>query len=554
MTVQPCAARRRRLRLRHGALHRGLRGLRREDLPRRLARRQPRAVGPAQRRQAHPRLRPRHDRRPRSVPDLQPRDRDLLHHRDRPAGLRRRPRLGAAAPTWCYWSSKGSTKLNVWESKDLVTWSDLRQFDVALVATARSVAELGMAWAPEATWVDDYYADGRGAFVVYWSSNVYPNAAHTGSSYTRILWGATTDFTQEHLRVRRRLHRRRRQHHRHHDHPERRQDLPHHEGQLGGQGHLHGVDDRAAEWWKPAATWTQLQTRIGAVWAGRQRRRRRGPRGLQAPRRRPAGTSTSTSSPSTGYRPMQTDRPRRRLVAAREQRLLHGAEHEARRHRLADEGAVRHDPRSGRRRRRHERPRLASRSPGRCDRGRGRARRCRQSAEVVLAYGRGTATQPVDVGPVGRRRSATPGTYDVTGTVRTIGANLNQWVGAGGSTAWNAPDRKLYSSTAITVTAERRRRSAGRCPSRSPPTRAASPARSCSRSSATERRRRAGRPRPSAPPYGSKTIAALSPGKSTSAAFTTRSASIAAGTVSVAVSAGQAQAEASASYGAASCG
>src|SRR5690606_28622428 len=57
--------------------------------------------------------------------------------------------------------------------------------------------EMGMAWAPEATWVDDYYGEDDGAFVFYWSSNVYDNPGHTGSSYSRVLWGASSDFTQE---------------------------------------------------------------------------------------------------------------------------------------------------------------------------------------------------------------------------------------------------------------------------------------------------------------------------------------------------------------------
>jgi hypothetical protein len=71
----------------------------------------------------------------------------------------------------------------------------------------------------------------------------------------------------------------------------------------------------------------------------------------------------------------------------------------------------------------------------------------------VLAYGRGTASQPV-AWNTASVDLATPGTYPVTGTVRTIGANLNTWTGAGGSTAWNAPERTLSSTTTITVTAQ----------------------------------------------------------------------------------------------------
>jgi hypothetical protein len=54
--------------------------------------------------------------------------------------------------------------------------------------------------------------------------------------------------------------------------------------------------------------------------------------------------------------------------------------------------------------------------------------------------------------------------------------------------------------------------------------------------------------------FGSKTVAALAPGKSTSAAFTTRQASIPAGTVAVTVTDGGDSAQETAEYSAASCG
>src|SRR5690625_4234052 len=74
------------------------------------------------------------------------------------------------------------------------------------------------------------------------------------------------------------------------------------------------------------------------------------------------------------------------------------------------------------------------------------------STEVTLAYGRGTAELPVDWDLSGADLTAA-GRYEVTGTVRSLGANLNQWVGAGGSTDWDAEDREPHSSTALTVTA-----------------------------------------------------------------------------------------------------
>ena len=58
---------------------------------------------------------------------------------------------------WGVWASQGSTKMNVWESKDLIPWSNVRQLDVSLDTDGNTAAYLGMMWAPEATWVDDYY-------------------------------------------------------------------------------------------------------------------------------------------------------------------------------------------------------------------------------------------------------------------------------------------------------------------------------------------------------------------------------------------------------------
>src|SRR5690625_7302198 len=52
-----------------------------------------------------------------------------------------------------------------------------------------------MAWAPEATWEPNFYGEGEGAFVVYWSSNLYDSEDHSGDTYSRVLWAATTDFT-----------------------------------------------------------------------------------------------------------------------------------------------------------------------------------------------------------------------------------------------------------------------------------------------------------------------------------------------------------------------
>ena len=423
----------------HGALHRGLRRLRREDLPRRLARRQPRAVGPAQRRQADPRLGPRHDRHPRPVPDVQPRDRDLLHHRDGPAGLRRRQRRQRLHDLVLL------ELAGQHEAERLGVEGPRRRGATCASSTSRSPdgiehAELGMAWAPEATWVDDYYADGSGAFVVYWSSNVYTNAAHTGSSYsphpvgrdarlhaglatTTAASSSTAAATRSTPRSSRTTAR----------------PTASRKDNCGGQGHLHGVD-------APPPTGGSRPRR------GRSCRRRsarlaggnaggvEGPAVFQRPRRDhwylyvdvipshrlPADARPPTSTPA--------GRSSSRAAASRWRRAPSTA-------------ASSRSPRAATTRsaKRMPRPRSTATSAASRSRPAPTAAAVRDAlpgtAEVVLAYGRGVARAARRRGIWRPSTPATPGAYEVTGTVRTIGANLNQWVGAGGSTAWNAPGR-----------------------------------------------------------------------------------------------------------------
>ena len=68
------------------------------------------------------------------------------------------------------------------------------------------------------------------------------------------------------------------------------------------------------------------------------------------------------------------------------------------------------------------------------------------TAEAVL-HGGGTASFPVAWGPVGPDGTV-EGVLD-----GTIGANLNAWVGAAGSTAWDAADKVAFSVTAIRIRA-----------------------------------------------------------------------------------------------------
>jgi hypothetical protein len=69
---------------------------------------------------------------------------------------------------WDWAQTNASRYIEVWESRDLRTWSEQRHVLVA-------PAEAGMAFAPEATWDPEI-----GAYVVYWTSSMYP----PGTYYT----------------------------------------------------------------------------------------------------------------------------------------------------------------------------------------------------------------------------------------------------------------------------------------------------------------------------------------------------------------------------------
>lgn len=79
----------------------------------------------------------------------------------------------------------GSKYIEVWESTDLVTWSDQRHVKV-------STDFAGNTWAPEAYWDEEL-----DTFVVFWASNLYPttNAAdRTAVTYNRMMYATTDDF------------------------------------------------------------------------------------------------------------------------------------------------------------------------------------------------------------------------------------------------------------------------------------------------------------------------------------------------------------------------
>ncbi|MFB2580696.1 cell wall-binding repeat-containing protein [Herbiconiux sp. P15] len=352
--------------------------------------------------------------------------------------------------TWCHWTRNASTMLNIWESKDLVTWGDLRQIDVGAGAAGALGAELGMAWAPEATWVDDYNADGSGAFVVYWSSTEFPasDPEQQGASYSRVLYGATPDFTQETY------------------------EFGGEFVDLGGDAidttmiqddgttyritkdnafgdGIYMEATEAERWWESGTTWRTLQTEIGAVWSGGN------PGGVEGP-----AVFKSHSEdrwylyvdviPSTGYRPMETTD-----LEAGWTQLTGGDFYMA--------PSTKHGGIVSLTKAQYDTVRAADAvSVVESDLGSVTLSESAEPADVAaalpataavnLAYERGTAELPVTWNTSAVDLS-TPGTYGVTGTVQSIGANLNQWVGAGGSTAYDVADRELFSSTRLEVTA-----------------------------------------------------------------------------------------------------
>ncbi|WP_433004023.1 family 43 glycosylhydrolase [Kribbella sp. CA-294648] len=85
---------------------------------------------------------------------------------------------------WDAAQRQGSRYLEVWESTDLVTWSEQRHVLV-------SPETAGNTWAPEAYWDTELQS-----YVVFWASKLYAadDPGHTGSTYNRMLYATTRDF------------------------------------------------------------------------------------------------------------------------------------------------------------------------------------------------------------------------------------------------------------------------------------------------------------------------------------------------------------------------
>ncbi|MFF4213901.1 family 43 glycosylhydrolase [Streptomyces sp. NPDC001796] len=86
--------------------------------------------------------------------------------------------------SWDHVQRHGSKSVMIWESTDLVHWTDQR-----LVKVAPDTA--GNTWAPEA-----YWDDSLGEYVVFWASKLYADddPDHTGSTYNKMLYATTKDF------------------------------------------------------------------------------------------------------------------------------------------------------------------------------------------------------------------------------------------------------------------------------------------------------------------------------------------------------------------------
>lgn len=83
---------------------------------------------------------------------------------------------------WDAAQRSGSKSIMVWESTDLVHWTNQRLVKV-------SPDSAGNTWAPEA-----FYDAERGEYVVFWASKLYDNEAHSGDTYNRMMYATTRDF------------------------------------------------------------------------------------------------------------------------------------------------------------------------------------------------------------------------------------------------------------------------------------------------------------------------------------------------------------------------
>lgn len=89
---------------------------------------------------------------------------------------------------WGPAQSAGSLKIEVWESTDLVDWKRTNGDNTGITINQPAA---GMTWAPEAYWDDDLQS-----YVVFFASRLYSDATHTNSDklYARMFYVLTRDF------------------------------------------------------------------------------------------------------------------------------------------------------------------------------------------------------------------------------------------------------------------------------------------------------------------------------------------------------------------------
>ncbi|MFV0287193.1 MAG: glycoside hydrolase family 43 protein [Demequina sp.] len=353
--------------------------------------------------------------------------------------------FGADDAGWQAWTTDYSTAMNVWESDDLIHWGPQRRIDVACGPDGvrdPALPHMGMMWAPEALWVDDYDEAG-GAFVVYWASS-----GEDGRQ--RILWGATRDFTQKGWTTGGVLI----------DAPGdvidttmiRRAGRTYRVTKDNGTGRgLFMEHTDARRWWLPGAAWTETQHHIGAACAGGDPGLVEGPAMFRV-RGEDRWYLLVDVIPDVGYRPLvATDLDASEpwaLVADRDFDLAPATKH----------GGV--IPLT---RERYDALRAADAAApvtGRLDDA---VVAVGAGAEVALAALPATAEATLNGGGVGTFEVEwdlagivldAPRSHEVTGVLRgTLGANLNDWVAADGSRDWDADGKTPRSATAIEVTA-----------------------------------------------------------------------------------------------------
>lgn len=85
---------------------------------------------------------------------------------------------------WDAAQSFGSRSIMVWESNDLVNWSEQRMVEIA-------PPEAGNTWAPEV-----FYDQTTGEYIVFWASKIYENETQrkSGASHQRMMFAKTRDF------------------------------------------------------------------------------------------------------------------------------------------------------------------------------------------------------------------------------------------------------------------------------------------------------------------------------------------------------------------------